>query len=90
MNHCKEGFFVDEESQECEPCHRACRSCGGPRYDDCDSCEDGFTLQKGECLESKRLSPCSEKYFRNSTSNIKSSTLLNVFTHLRLCFHTFG
>uniref|UniRef100_A0A668AGM4 Proprotein convertase subtilisin/kexin type 5b n=1 Tax=Myripristis murdjan TaxID=586833 RepID=A0A668AGM4_9TELE len=48
VDHCKEGFFVDEESQDCEPCHRACRTCGGPKFDDCDSCEDGFTLQDGE------------------------------------------
>nr|XP_020458069.1 proprotein convertase subtilisin/kexin type 5-like [Monopterus albus] len=66
VDHCVEGFFVDEESRECEPCHRACRTCGGPQYDDCDSCEDGFTLENGECLEGKNLAPCPEKYFRNS------------------------
>uniref|UniRef100_A0A3Q3JJF1 Growth factor receptor domain-containing protein n=1 Tax=Monopterus albus TaxID=43700 RepID=A0A3Q3JJF1_MONAL len=46
------------ESRECEPCHRACRTCGGPQYDDCDSCEDGFTLENGECLEGKNLDKC--------------------------------
>ncbi|KAG8011985.1 Proprotein convertase subtilisin/kexin type 5 [Nibea albiflora] len=68
VSHCKEGFFVDEESRECEPCHRSCRTCGGPRYDDCDSCEDEFTLKNGECLEAKQakqLTPCPEKQFRN-------------------------
>uniref|UniRef100_A0A3Q2FDF8 Proprotein convertase subtilisin/kexin type 5b n=1 Tax=Cyprinodon variegatus TaxID=28743 RepID=A0A3Q2FDF8_CYPVA len=66
VDHCQEGYFVDEESQECEPCHRDCRSCGGPRYDDCDSCEDGFTLDKGECLSGKQLTACTEGKFRNS------------------------
>ncbi|KAM8760711.1 proprotein convertase subtilisin/kexin type 5-like [Acanthopagrus schlegelii] len=65
VDHCKEGFFVDKESQDCEPCHRACRTCGGPRFDDCDSCEDDFTLRNGECLEGRQLALCSEKHFRN-------------------------
>uniref|UniRef100_A0A3B3UPK2 R-spondin Fu-CRD domain-containing protein n=1 Tax=Poecilia latipinna TaxID=48699 RepID=A0A3B3UPK2_9TELE len=47
VDHCQEGFFVHKESQECEPCHKDCRSCGGPRSDDCDSCEDDFTLKDG-------------------------------------------
>uniref|UniRef100_A0A7N8XGI2 Proprotein convertase subtilisin/kexin type 5b n=1 Tax=Mastacembelus armatus TaxID=205130 RepID=A0A7N8XGI2_9TELE len=65
---CADGFFVDEESQECEPCHRACRTCGGPQFNDCDSCEDGFTLENGECLEGRKSAPCPEGHFRNSTN----------------------
>ncbi|XP_071385584.1 proprotein convertase subtilisin/kexin type 5-like [Centroberyx affinis] len=59
------GFFVDEESQDCEPCHRSCRTCGGPKYNDCDSCEDGFTLKDGECLEDTQFVLCPDKHFRN-------------------------
>ncbi|XP_029295190.1 proprotein convertase subtilisin/kexin type 5-like [Cottoperca gobio] len=66
VDHCKEGFFVDEESRDCEPCHRACRTCGGPQYDDCDSCEDKLTLKNGECLKSTQLASCPETHFRNS------------------------
>ncbi|KAM3849768.1 proprotein convertase subtilisin/kexin type 5-like, partial [Diretmus argenteus] len=66
VQHCREDFFVDEEGQECEPCHRACRTCGGPNYDDCDSCEDGFTLKAGECLDDRDFASCPDKYFRNS------------------------
>uniref|UniRef100_A0A8D3C3B0 Proprotein convertase subtilisin/kexin type 5b n=1 Tax=Scophthalmus maximus TaxID=52904 RepID=A0A8D3C3B0_SCOMX len=65
VEHCKEGSFVDEESRECEPCHRACRTCGGPQYDDCDSCEDGFKLENGECLQGRKTATCPEKHFRN-------------------------
>lgn len=76
MDHCKEGFFVDKESQDCEPCHRACRTCGGPRFEDCDSCEDGFTLKNGECLEGRQLDLCSEKHFRNSTAHVNLTSVL--------------
>uniref|UniRef100_A0A6Q2XSN0 P/Homo B domain-containing protein n=1 Tax=Esox lucius TaxID=8010 RepID=A0A6Q2XSN0_ESOLU len=51
VERCAEGFFVDKEGQECEPCHRMCRSCSGPSYDDCDSCEDEYTLTDGECVK---------------------------------------
>ncbi|XP_034396742.1 proprotein convertase subtilisin/kexin type 5-like [Cyclopterus lumpus] len=66
VDHCQEGFFVDEESRDCEPCHRTCRTCGGPQYDDCDSCEEGFMLKSGECLEGRQLSSCTETHFTNS------------------------
>ncbi|KAJ8005984.1 hypothetical protein DPEC_G00123560 [Dallia pectoralis] len=62
VEQCEMGFFVDEENQECEPCHRTCRSCDGPNYDDCDSCEDDITLTNGECVESGSDS-CPEKHF---------------------------
>lgn len=67
-----EGFFVDEESQKCEACHRGCRTCRGPRYNDCDSYEEGFTLEKGEHMESKRLATCDINHFKNSTSDLNS------------------
>lgn len=68
MGHCKEGFFVDEENQECEPCHRDCRTCGGPGFDDCDSCEDGFSVKDGGCLETRTLMTCPEDHFHNGLS----------------------
>ncbi|XP_049434017.1 proprotein convertase subtilisin/kexin type 5b isoform X1 [Epinephelus fuscoguttatus] len=66
VDHCKKGFFVDEESRDCEPCHRDCRTCGGPRYDDCDSCEDEFVLINGECVKDRQFALCPETHFRNS------------------------
>ncbi|KAM9742841.1 proprotein convertase subtilisin/kexin type 5b isoform 1-T1 [Menidia menidia] len=66
VDHCEEGFFMDEDSGECEPCHRSCRSCGGPRNEDCDSCEDGLSLINGECLEGTQLAACPENQYRNS------------------------
>uniref|UniRef100_A0A8D3DY87 Proprotein convertase subtilisin/kexin type 5b n=1 Tax=Scophthalmus maximus TaxID=52904 RepID=A0A8D3DY87_SCOMX len=78
VEHCKEGSFVDEESRECEPCHRACRTCGGPQYDDCDSCEDGFKLENGECLQGRKTATCPEKHFRNRRANVDFTLILNV------------
>ncbi|KAM9391469.1 uncharacterized protein KZ484_002947 [Pholidichthys leucotaenia] len=66
VDHCGEDFFVDEESRECELCHRNCRTCRGPRFEDCDTCKEGFTLKNGECLESRRLAAISDMHFRNS------------------------
>lgn len=76
VEQCKEGFFVDEESQECEPCHRMCRTCGGPNYDDCDySCEDDFTLKDGECVDNHSAS-CPDKHFLNSKASSDLHTYL--------------
>lgn len=66
---CGEGFFMDQESRDCEPCHAACRACGGPRYDDCDSCREGSKLRDGECLQRRQFTLCPKKHFANSTSN---------------------
>lgn len=68
MGDCGEGFFADQESRDCEPCHAACRACGGPRYDDCDSCRDGFELKDGECQARTRLTLCPEKHFPTGRS----------------------
>lgn len=68
VDRCEDGFFVDAHGRECEPCHRDCQTCGGPQSDDCDSCEDGFSLMKGECREGRQLVTCPEKHFRNSMS----------------------
>uniref|UniRef100_A0A674NA07 Proprotein convertase subtilisin/kexin type 5b n=1 Tax=Takifugu rubripes TaxID=31033 RepID=A0A674NA07_TAKRU len=65
---CGEGFFADQESRDCEPCHASCRACGGPRYEDCDSCRDGLKLKDGECLERRQLTLCPEKQFPNGRS----------------------
>ncbi|XP_024861243.1 proprotein convertase subtilisin/kexin type 5 [Kryptolebias marmoratus] len=72
VDHCEDGFFVDAKGRECEPCHSNCQTCGGPQHDDCDSCKDGFTLMKGECIKGRQLVVCSEKQFRNSQDTCES------------------
>ncbi|XP_061623990.1 proprotein convertase subtilisin/kexin type 5b isoform X1 [Phyllopteryx taeniolatus] len=65
VEECHGGFFVDEEGQECEACHRACETCGGPRFDDCDSCRDELVLKDGECVKGTQLGACPSGRFRN-------------------------
>ncbi|KAM9823350.1 proprotein convertase subtilisin/kexin type 5-like [Syngnathus typhle] len=62
---CQGGFFVDVENQECEACHRACKTCGGPKFDDCDSCQDELVLKDGECMQGTQLGVCPSGRFRN-------------------------
>ncbi|XP_030622390.1 proprotein convertase subtilisin/kexin type 5b [Chanos chanos] len=61
---CPEGFYGDSH-QECEPCHRDCRTCGGPDYNDCDSCEQGMRLVNGQCVDVKITVTCSSDHFVN-------------------------
>lgn len=73
VDRCEEGSFVNEKSRQCEPCHRSCRSCRGPRYNDCDSCEDGFMLRNGECSERSQRASSLEKHFKKSKCSYKKS-----------------
>uniref|UniRef100_A0A8C1MNG8 Proprotein convertase subtilisin/kexin type 5b n=1 Tax=Cyprinus carpio TaxID=7962 RepID=A0A8C1MNG8_CYPCA len=59
---CKEGFYADMK-QECEPCHRTCRSCGGPGEDQCDSCQKGDMHVHQRCV-----SVCPRETHGNQTS----------------------
>ncbi len=64
---CKEGFYADMK-QECEPCHHTCRSCGGPDYNDCDSCEDDMFLDGGQCISMSKIK-CPDGKFLNGTKD---------------------
>ncbi|KAL6456780.1 hypothetical protein MHYP_G00353240 [Metynnis hypsauchen] len=64
VKNCTEGFYGDLK-KECEPCHPDCRSCGGPFYDDCDSCEDGMRLVDGKCIDISRVVKCPTSHFLN-------------------------
>uniref|UniRef100_A0A3B4AJU9 P/Homo B domain-containing protein n=1 Tax=Periophthalmus magnuspinnatus TaxID=409849 RepID=A0A3B4AJU9_9GOBI len=67
VDYCSPGFFADDRSQTCEPCHYTCVTCGGPRHDDCDTCGRGFTLMGGECLKGAKLGPCKQGFYRDGT-----------------------
>lgn len=78
VERCQEGYFVDVESQECEACHRACKTCGGPRFDDCDSCQDELVLKDGECMKGTQLGACPVGRFRNGRTTRRSYLLVIV------------
>ncbi|GAA6071512.1 proprotein convertase subtilisin/kexin type 5b isoform X1 [Tachysurus ichikawai] len=61
---CKEGFYPDT-THECEPCHHECRTCGGPYYNDCDSCEDDMQLKDGQCVSMNTAVQCKPLHFLN-------------------------
>ncbi|KAF5907317.1 proprotein convertase subtilisin/kexin type 5-like, partial [Clarias magur] len=65
VNECEEGFYEDS-THECEPCHHECRSCGGPFYDDCDSCEDDTRLVEGQCVSLNEAVHCDPLHFLNA------------------------
>ncbi|KAK7896490.1 hypothetical protein WMY93_021815 [Mugilogobius chulae] len=46
---CPDGFYVDEDT-ECVECHADCETCVGPEDDDCESCEEGKTVENGRCV----------------------------------------
>ncbi|KAL0965792.1 hypothetical protein UPYG_G00285770 [Umbra pygmaea] len=54
---CPDGFYGDEDTQECEECHSNCMTCNGPDRDDCVSCEEGQSVDNGECVSKQDTCP---------------------------------
>ncbi|XP_015746065.1 proprotein convertase subtilisin/kexin type 5 isoform X2 [Python bivittatus] len=51
---CGAGFYKDEITEECEPCHRTCKTCRGVNYNDCTSCQGILQLLHGKCVNPQR------------------------------------
>ncbi|KAM6976267.1 proprotein convertase subtilisin/kexin type 5 [Tautogolabrus adspersus] len=60
---CPDGFYGDEDTNDCEECHSDCVTCSGPEDGDCVSCEEGKTLENGECVSEHEV--CPSKTFRS-------------------------
>ncbi|XP_067340936.1 proprotein convertase subtilisin/kexin type 5 isoform X1 [Channa argus] len=60
---CPDGFYADENSNDCEECHSDCVTCSGLEDNECLSCEDGKTLENGECVPDHEVCPL--KTFRS-------------------------
>lgn len=54
---CPDGFYGDEDTQECEECHSDCVTCSGPDSDDCVLCEEGTSREEGECVSKQDSCP---------------------------------
>ncbi|KAM9307095.1 proprotein convertase subtilisin/kexin type 5 [Pholidichthys leucotaenia] len=54
---CPGGFYGSEDTNECEECHPDCTTCSGPNDEDCLSCEEGKTLENGECVSAREVCP---------------------------------
>lgn len=74
VKNCKEGFYSDTR-HECVPCHHECRSCGGPYFNDCDSCEDDMRLLDGQCISMNKAVHCEPLYFVNGKSTLSCSLI---------------
>ncbi|TSL97355.1 Proprotein convertase subtilisin/kexin type 5 [Bagarius yarrelli] len=72
VKNCREGFYADAR-HECEPCHYKCRSCGGPYYDDCDSCENDMLLKEGKCVSMNDAVHCEPSHFVNGMFMVAST-----------------
>ncbi|KAK2503766.1 hypothetical protein MC885_009829, partial [Smutsia gigantea] len=48
---CGPGFYSNSGMGECEPCHPACKTCTGLRYNQCSSCQEGLQLLQGTCVD---------------------------------------
>lgn len=57
VSECRDGFFADVVSRECEPCHRSCVTCVGYSYKHCTACKATFQLSHGECLKPGNFLP---------------------------------
>lgn len=75
---CQEGFYPNM-IRECEPCHHECRSCGGPYYDDCDSCEDDRRLVDGKCVNNEKTIHCNPLHFLNGKATPSCELAVDVF-----------
>lgn len=64
---CPDGFYGDEDTNDCEECHADCARCDGPQDGDCLSCEDGKALEKGRCVADQEV--CPVKSFRGGEAN---------------------
>ncbi|XP_061733261.1 proprotein convertase subtilisin/kexin type 5-like [Nerophis ophidion] len=54
---CPDGYYGDEDTNDCEECHTDCESCSGPHVHDCASCEEGKTLEIGQCVSDEDICP---------------------------------
>ena len=65
MDDCPDGYFANEQQQECVRCHVECATCVGPGIDDCDACNNRKAVRfNGECL-----AQCPNNTYYDKTTN---------------------
>lgn len=69
VSECGDGFFTDDISRECEPCHWSCATCVGYSYENCTGCKNNFQLSHGQCLN-PRNSPPNGKFWSGKLQQI--------------------
>lgn len=69
---CPDGFYGNEDLNECEECHLDCATCSGPENKDCLSCEEGRTLANEECVPEREVCPI-RTFLNGETNNLYSA-----------------
>ncbi|GIY35545.1 extracellular matrix protein FRAS1 [Caerostris darwini] len=44
-------YYFSDENKECQSCPPSCKTCFGNMTSQCSSCENGYLLQKGQCVK---------------------------------------
>lgn len=57
VRECPDGFYGDEDTQECEECSTGCKTCTGPEEDQCVRCHEGLAMVNGECEAEQETCP---------------------------------
>lgn len=76
VRECPDGFYNNDDSQECEECHSDCRTCSGPEDSDCESCSEGLTLDNGACVSEQDV--CPAQMYLTGNKKICLSNVLHV------------
>lgn len=69
---CPDGFYGNEESNDCEECHLDCATCSGPEDSDCLSCHEGKALYDGVCVSEDDDCP-GRTFLSGETNNLYST-----------------
>lgn len=48
---CHEGFYLEKETNKCQPCSEHCSKCEGPNEDQCTDCFEGYVEKDGYCRD---------------------------------------
>lgn len=67
VSECPDGYYGDEDTNDCEECHSDCETCNGFEASDCLSCEDKMVLENGMCVPENKV--CPFKTFRTGEIN---------------------
>ena len=66
LDSCTDGYWPDDASNQCQPCHGSCSICSGPENTVCTACSSGFFLQP---LSTTCSDSCPAGYGGNSSTN---------------------
>lgn len=64
---CEDAYYNDSKLG-CEPCHKNCKSCSGPKDSQCSACNGELVLKGGSCIE--KVAECKDTEYLDPTKNV--------------------